>query len=59
MTDYFLVGFILSDIISILRHGYTILYKERLPEADVVKMMIKFAYKIVTGRVKDIAPESK
>ena len=36
-----MMTFGIAELISILRHGYTIYAKERLPETDVLKILLK------------------
>lgn len=41
LAHVMMMTFGLAELISILRHGYTIYAKERLPETDVLKIVLK------------------
>jgi phage-related holin len=41
LSSWVMFSFMLSELISIVRHGYTINTGEKLPEADIVKIITK------------------
>lgn len=41
ITSTFLMAFVVTEFISILRHGYTVVYKEKLPESEVVRNLFR------------------
>jgi len=46
-----LVAFTIAEAISIVRHCYTIYAKERLPEMDVIKIIVKNIIQVLTKSI--------
>lgn len=57
LANAMMFGCGLSELISILRHGYMIIYKEKLPESEVIKLMLKSAIGFLERKAMDVPME--
>lgn len=48
-----LMGFTIAELVSIIRHCYTVWAKERLPEVDVIKIILKGAIHALEKKSQD------
>lgn len=47
-----LLSFTIAELISIIRHGYTIYFRERLPESEIIKNIFNSILQILTKKAE-------
>jgi hypothetical protein len=55
LASTLLMSFTLAELISIIRHGYTIYFRERLPESEIIKNIFNSILQILTKKTEIVS----